>query len=327
MTSPMPLPRCRSEVWPVLHTPVMPEVVADVLAPPPDALVVDLTFGRGGHARRLLAGLGPAARYVAIDRDPEAVVAARELAAEDARVSAHHRRASELETLARELGIAGRVHAVLADLGVSSPQLEQGERGFSFLVDGPLDMRMDTTQAQTAARWINRTAERDIAAALREYGEERFARRIARAIVERRKRQPFADTTDLADVVARAHPAWERHRHPATRTFQAIRIAVNNELDEVRDALVGAARVLQPGGRLAFISFHSLEDRIVKRFIRDAARAPDPFAPQPTHAPIPRLRRLTGAVRPAAEEVELNPRARSAVLRAAERLAEPDGAA
>ncbi len=315
-------PHCRYRAAAMVeHAPVMCNEVRDVLAVAGSDVVVDLTFGRGGHARALLAELGPAGRYIAIDRDPEAVAVAADMALRDTRVIARHGRAGDLEQIARELGVWGRVSAVLADLGVSSPQIGEARRGFSFLVDGPLDMRMDPTRGASAAEWVNNTPEGDMAAAFREYGEERFARRIARAIAARRAERPFRSTVDLAEVVARAHPAWERHRHPATRVFQAIRIAVNDELEELRRALDAAVRALEPGGRLAVISFHSLEDRIVKRFIRDASRAPDPFAPS-QQSPLPRLERLTRALRPGEDEVAGNPRARSAVLRAARRMRE-----
>lgn len=299
------------------HRPVLLEEVMEALAVRAAGRYVDATYGRGGHAAAILARLGPAGRLLAIDRDPEAVADARGRLGGDPRVTVVHASFERLGELVDGLGWTGRVDGVLMDLGVSSPQLENPERGFSFLRDGPLDMRMDPAGGESAADWLNRAPEREIARVIAEYGEERFARRIARAIVRAR---PLRRTAELAKVVARAVPTREPGRHPATRTFQAIRIHVNRELEALRTALAQAVEALAPGGRLVVISFHSLEDRIVKRFLRAEAR-PAPPAPGLPPPREPRLRLVGGPVRPGAAEVATNPRARSAVLRAAERVA------
>ena len=299
------------------HRPVLLEEVMEALAVRAAGRYVDATYGRGGHAVAILARLDAGGRLLAIDRDPEAVADARERLGGDPRVTVVHASFERLGELVDGLGWTGRVDGVLMDLGVSSPQLENPERGFSFLRDGPLDMRMDPAGGESAADWLNRAPEREIARVIADYGEERFARRIARAIVRAR---PLRRTAELAEVVARAVPTREPGKHPATRTFQAIRIHVNRELEALRTALAQAVEALAPGGRLVVISFHSLEDRIVKRFLRAEARPapPAPGLPLPCE---PRLRLVGGPVRPGAAEVAANPRARSAVLRAAERVA------
>lgn len=286
-------------------------------------IYVDATFGRGGHSRAILAHLGLGGLLLAIDRDPEAVAAARLLAAEDARLRIEHARFSCLSELVCKHGLEGRVDGVLLDLGVSSPQLDTPERGFGFLRDGPLDMRMNS-QSDTpgVATWLASADEREIARVLYEYGEERYARRIARAIVRARSEVVIERTGQLAEIVAAAHPAWEKGRHPATRSFQALRILVNRELDEVTEVLQQVEPTLACGGRLAVISFHSLEDRIVKRFFKAGARGDQ----LPRGVPVtadklrPRWRLLNRGVRPSEQEVATNPRSRSAVLRAAEKL-------
>ena len=289
-----------------------------------DGWYVDATFGRGGHTRAILAALGPAGRVLALDRDPQAVEQGRKLMDEDSRLRVEHTPFSGLRAAFRVVAGEAAADGVLFDLGVSSPQLDDAERGFGFLRDGPLDMRMDPTRGESAAAWLNRAAEADIAAVLREYGEERQARRIAAAIGRRRAERPFSRTGELADLIASVLGRREPGKHPATRSFQAIRIFINNELGELREALGQALEVLRPGGRLAVISFHSLEDRIVKRFMRDQARGEE----LPRNLPVMgdartgRTLRLVGkAVRPGAQEVARNPRSRSAVLRVAERLA------
>ncbi len=289
-----------------------------------DGWYVDATFGRGGHTRAILAALGPAGRVLALDRDPEAVAQGRALMAEDKRLHVEHTPFSGLRVACQAFAGEGRPDGVLFDLGVSSPQLDTPERGFGFLRDGPLDMRMDPSRGESAATWLNRAAEADIVSVLREYGEERQARRIAAAIVRRRTEQPFARTGELADLIASVLGRREPGKHPATRSFQAIRIFINNELGELQEALGQALDVLRPGGRLVVISFHSLEDRIVKRFMRDQARGEE----LPRNLPvmgdtrIGQTMRLIGkAVRAGTQEVARNPRARSAVLRVAERLA------
>jgi len=269
-----------------------------------------------------LQRLGVEGRLIAIDRDPRAVMVARERSARDRRFTVYQGTFAMLEYFAEAAAVSGKVNGVLFDLGVSSPQLDAAERGFSFLREGPLDMRMDPTQGESAAEWLARAAEADIAYVLKSYGEERYAKRIARAIVQAREAAPIATTTQLAEIVAVANPAWERDKHPATRAFQAIRIHINRELEELQQGLPQALKVLAPGGRLAVISFHSLEDRIVKRFLRDEARGGDfpPGMPVPATAFKPTLRIIGKPVYPGDAEVAANPRARSAVLRVAEKL-------
>ena len=305
------------------HTPVLRDEVLAGLAIRPDGRYCDGTFGRGGHTAAILAALGPAGRVVAIDRDPEAVREGRRRFAEESRLTLVRGSFGPLEERVRAAGLAGELDGVLLDLGVSSPQLDEARRGFSFMQDGPLDMRMDNEAGQSAAQWLAKAGERDIATVLRELGEERFARRIARAIVAARADAPIERTGQLAAIVAAAVPTREPGKHPATRTFQAIRIHVNRELEELESALPQAVRLLAPGGRLCVISFHSLEDRIVKRFIRREEQGDPVYAglpDVPAHA-RPRLRRVGARVVPDETEVAANPRARSAVLRVAERLA------
>jgi 16S rRNA (cytosine1402-N4)-methyltransferase len=305
-----------------VHHPVMLEEVVAALRIDADGVYVDATFGRGGHSAAILQRLGVGGRLIAIDKDPWAVEVARERSARDRRFSIFQGSFAMLEYFAEAEAVLGKVNGVLLDLGVSSPQLDSAERGFSFLREGPLDMRMDTLHGESAAEWLDRAAEVDIARVLKMYGEERYAKRIARAIVKARQSAPIKTTTQLAEIVAAANPAWERDKHPATRSFQAIRIHINRELEDLQLGLPQALRVLAPGGRLAVISFHSLEDRIVKRFMRDAARGDDlpPDLPVPASELKPTLRRVGKPVYPAESEVDANPRARSAVLRVAEKL-------
>jgi 16S rRNA (cytosine1402-N4)-methyltransferase len=260
---------------------------------------------------------------IGIDKDPQAIVHGREQLGGDARFTIVQQSFAMIAQVAQHAGVAGRVDGVLLDLGVSSPQLDQAERGFSFLQDGPLDMRMDPNSGMSAAQWLAVATDKEIADVLKRYGDERHARRIARAIVAARQVEPILTTGRLAEIVSAANPAWEKGKHPATRSFQAIRIFINRELDDLQQFLGQVLEVLRPGGRLAVISFHSLEDRIVKRFMRDQAKG-DRF---PAGVPVtqaqlqPRLKLLGKAIRPGADETESNPRARSAVLRVAERLA------
>ncbi len=301
-----------------MHTPVLLQEAIEHLVTDRDGRYVDATLGRGGHAGALLARLGTAARLLAIDRDPEAIAAGAERFGTDPRVCIEHARFDRLAELLVRHGMGDGVDGVLMDLGVSSPQLDDPARGFSFLRDGPLDMRMDCSQGPSAADWIARASQDEVERVLREYGEERFARRMAAAIVRERRVEPITTTARLAGIVAEANPAWERDKHPATRAFQAIRIVVNAELDSLAATLRQACEALRPGGRLVVISFHSLEDRIVKRFIRDNARvAGVPGLPASMQ---PRLRAIGRAIRADDEEVAKNPRARSAVMRVAERL-------
>jgi 16S rRNA (cytosine1402-N4)-methyltransferase len=300
----------------------MLEASVAALAVKPAGVYLDATFGRGGHSRLILQRLGPQGRLIAVDKDPQAIAYAQENFAGDARFTIVHGSFAGLAQIAAAAELSGRVDGVLLDLGVSSPQLDQAERGFSFLQDGPLDMRMDPTQGQSAAAWLAEVGVRALARVLREYGEERHATRIAKAIVQAGQRAPIRTTRELAEIVAQANPSWEKGKHPATRSFQAIRIHINQELEALKQALMQVLEVLAPGGRLAVISFHSLEDRMVKRFMREQTRG-DPF---PAGVPVTRdqLRpamRLVGKPRyPDARELAENPRARSAVLRVAERL-------
>ncbi len=294
------------------HTTVLLNEAVEALVTKPDATYVDATFGRGGHSRLLLQRLGPGARLIAFDRDPEAVEAARAIT--DPRFSIRHEPFHAIAELP-PASVAG----VLMDIGVSSPQIDNPVRGFSFRNDGPLDMRMDTTRGESAAQWLASASVERMAEVIREYGEERFAVPIAKAIDARRQeRGPLATTGELADLVARAVKTREPGQDPATRTFQALRILVNAELEELQEALEASLDILQPLGRLVVISFHSLEDRIVKQFIakhsRDEVDRRAPFAP-----PKPMKLRALGRVKPGAAEVEANPRSRSAVMRIAER--------
>lgn len=302
------------------HAPVLLDEALDALALRPDGFYVDATFGRGGHTRAILARLGEQGKLLAIDRDPQAVVAAKALLGADPRASVVR---APFSRLADAISDAGRpADGILLDLGVSSPQLDDAGRGFSFLRDGPLDMRMDPGSAESAAAWLARASEREIATVISRLGEERFARRIAHAIVVARTEAPIATTGRLASVISQAVPTREPGKHPATRTFQALRIHVNRELEELEQVLPQAVDSLAPGGRLVVISFHSLEDRMVKRFMRRASQDDPAWAGLPVVPAHARARlRLAGrAVFPNEDEVRRNPRARSAVLRAAERI-------
>lgn len=304
------------------HRPVLLKEAVERLLVRPEGVYVDGTFGRGGHSREILARLGPAGHLIAIDRDPEAVAAARTQLGSDGRFAVHRGAFSMLERIAQQAGVAGQANGVLLDLGVSSAQLDDPQRGFSFLHDGPLDMRMDPDAGESVADWLARAEEKEIADVIYKFGEERFAKRIARAIVAARTVALIETTRQLAGLVSAAVPARERHKHPATRTFQALRIFINRELEELVSGLDQCLRVLAPGGRLVIISFHSLEDRIVKRFIRDHSREapPDPRVPWLQSKPNIQLRAVGKAVHPDKAEIAVNPRSRSAVLRAAERL-------
>ena len=301
----------------LMHIPVMRDGVLSGLALRPDGRYLDGTFGRGGHARAILERLGADGRLLLMDRDPEAIAHARREFGGDPRVAIRHANFSAMGEWDRARGLDG----VLLDLGVSSPQLDDAARGFSFQSDAPLDMRMDPTTGESAADFLARAGEREIADVLFRYGEERMSRRIARAIVARRVETPLRTTRELAELAERALGRRERNKHPATRTFQALRLQVNDELGSLERALPAIVSVLKPGGRLAVISFHSLEDRIVKQFIRGL----QPVSmrrglPPPTVAPAP-LRAIGRAQTAGGEEVARNPRARSAVLRIAEKVA------
>jgi 16S rRNA (cytosine1402-N4)-methyltransferase len=306
-----------------LHQPVLLEEVLQALAVKPGGIYVDGTYGRGGHAAAVMQRLGPSGRLLAFDRDPAAVEDARARFAGELRFEIVRGPFSLLEREIDRHGWRGKVDGILLDLGVSSPQLDDASRGFSFSRPGPLDMRMDPEAGESAAEWLAHADEAEIARVLREYGEERFARRVARAICRAREEAPVTDTARLADIVAGAVPTREPGKHPATRTFQAIRIRVNTELEELDHALQQAVDVLAPGGRLCVISFHSLEDRRAKRFLRDASRVDPALARLPVvpAGAQPRMRLIGGAVRAGEDELRANPRARSATLRVAERLA------
>lgn len=308
-----------------LHTTVLLDEAVNGLKIQNDGIYIDGTFGRGGHSRLILSRLGESGRLIAIDRDPRAIEAAA--AINDPRFSIIHGPFSKLADYVNELGLEQKIKGVLLDLGVSSPQLDDAERGFSFMRDGPLDMRMDPTRGQSAAEWLLKAEANDIAWVLKNFGEERFAKRIARAIVERNQTLPMTHTRELAELIATAIPLRDKHKHPATRSFQAIRIYINSELEEIERALDGALEILAVGGRLSVISFHSLEDRIVKRFIRQHSKGPQ----LPAGLPLTEEQRWQyggrklkehGKMTPAEAEVALNPRARSSVLRIAERTAE-----
>ena len=301
------------------HDTVMRDEAVDALVTDASGTYVDGTFGRGGHSRAILARLSDEGRLIGFDRDAEAAASAESLAGEDDRFSFIKAAFSGWGEALAARGVTRPVHGVMFDLGVSSPQLDQAERGFSFRFDGPLDMRMDQTQGPSAADWLAVAEEEEIRDVLFRLGEERFARRIAAAIVERRREQAFTRTQQLVDCVVAAIPKRDPNKHPATRTFQAIRLYINQELDEITQALEQALAHLRPGGRLVVISFHSLEDRIVKRFIRDHSTAGKDFFGNPT-GPVA-LKRIGKAVRASQEEIRQNPRARSAIMRVAERAA------
>ncbi|WP_043526789.1 16S rRNA (cytosine(1402)-N(4))-methyltransferase RsmH [Litchfieldella xinjiangensis] len=312
----------QSPASPYRHASVLLEGAVDALIHDPAGAYLDGTFGRGGHSRAILERLAPEGRLLAIDRDPQALDEARNI--DDARFTIEQGEFAHLRALAAQHGLDGRLSGILLDIGVSSPQLDDPDRGFSFLRDGPLDMRMDPTQGESAAKWLSHASVDEMARIFKSYGEERFAKRIARAIAERRQTQPFERTQDLAEVIKAAHPAWEKGKHPATRVFQAMRIHLNGELEQLDAALYAALDALSPGGHLVVISFHSLEDRRVKRFIRDQARGDTHL---PRGMPIRedqlnrRLEPVGKAQRPGADEVEANPRSRSAVMRVARKLA------
>jgi len=304
------------------HITVLLNEAVDALIQDPDGLYVDCTFGRGGHSRLILERLGQDGRLIGIDKDPRAIATANELAKEDSRFSICHGSFADIEQWVAQQGEGRPIAGVLMDLGVSSPQLDEAERGFSFMQDGPLDMRMNTEAGMTAAQWVATAKEEDMANVFYEFGEERYSRRIAKAIVNRREVEPFERTLDLATVIKEAHPKWEKNKHPATRCFQAIRIFINNELGDLMDTLETGAKILAKHGRLVVISFHSLEDRMVKRFIRDKEKGPQ----LPPDIPImesdfpKELKHVGKAIKPSKEEIERNVRSRSAVMRVAEKL-------
>lgn len=299
------------------HITVMLNEAVQALVIRPDGVYVDGTFGRGGHSKLILSQLGEGGRLWVFDKDPRAIAAAQELAKKDVRVQVVH---DSFKTMSAHLAKSS-VDGVLLDLGVSSPQIDEAERGFSFRQDGPLDMRMDDSRGQTAAQWLATVEEAELVRVIREYGEERFAKPIAKAIVARRTQKPFVTTLDLAGVIAGQVKTFEKGQHPATRTFQAIRIAVNDELGDLSETLTAILGLLKPKGRMAVISFHSLEDRPVKQFIAQHSRHQADWARLPlTDAQLPKLA-LTdlGRQKPSEDEILHNPRSRSAILRVAEK--------
>ena len=304
------------------HVPVLLGPVLDGLNLKPDGCYVDGTFGRGGHSREILRQLGENGRLIAIDRDPQAIAAAPEVLAADPRFELIRGDFAQLETFIGERGLVGRVDGLLFDLGVSSPQLDEADRGFSFLRDGPLDMRMDPDSGMPASEWLANVKEQELKLVLKKYGEEKYAHRIARAIVTARDEAPISRTAQLARIVEEARPARGEKIHPATKTFQAIRIAINEELQQLETVLHQALDALKRGGRLCVVSFHSLEDRIVKRFMRDASRESEQYRGMPD-VPAeyrPKLKIVGKAITATSEEIAANPRARSARLRIAERI-------
>ena len=304
------------------HYPVMLSEVLLGLNIRPDGIYVDATFGRGGHSRAMLSALGPHGQLYALDQDLTAVEYAK-AHIDDPRFKIAHANFADLKSSMEAFDIYGKISGILMDLGVSSPQLDDALRGFSFMRKGPLDMRMNTTFGMTAADYVNQTSAEDMAKVFFEYGEEKFSKRIASAIVSSRAIKPFETTQDLVDVIISAQPRRDPNKHPATRVFQALRIEINQELEVLKHALKDAEDALEKNGRLAVISFHSLEDRIVKRFLEKSEKGPD----LPAHLPIPphlqyqsKLKRMGRAIKPSERELAENPRSRSAILRIGEKI-------
>lgn len=305
------------------HKPVLLTESIHALAIKPEGIYIDGTYGRGGHSKAILSRLSPKGRLIAIDKDAQAIEHAQRLAAQDSRFEIVHGSYANIDEHAKALKIHGLVDGLLLDCGVSSPQLEQAERGFSFIHDGPLDMRMDRARGIDAQTWINETNPEEMADVFKRYGEERYAKRIANAIVSARATQTLTSTVQLAEIIKKAHPRWEKHKHPATRVFQAIRIEINDELHDLKEFLAKCQDVLTVGGRLAIISFHSLEDRLVKQFMKHAASGPVlpkeiPLMVDSTEITLKRISRK--GIKPCEQEINDNVRARSAVLRVGEKL-------
>ena len=305
-----------------LHESVLKSEVIEALSIKPDGIYIDATFGRGGHSKSILNCLDTRGRLVALDKDPEAIASAVELQETDTRLLVVHTNFGRVSMIPETANLLNSIDGILFDLGVSSPQLDDPSRGFSFLRDGPLDMRMNPEEGISAKEWLNSAAETEIANTLYEYGEERFSRRIARQIITARESRSISTTCELAEIVKEAIPTWKKDKDPATQTFQAIRILVNRELEELKIALDGALKLLKLGGRLVVISFHSLEDRIVKQFIADQATG-DNF---PRHLPItssklnPQLKKIVNSQKANVEEIRHNPRARSAIMRVFQKI-------
>lgn len=306
------------------HITVLLNEAVEALVQDASGFYVDGTFGRGGHSALVLDQLAEDGQLMGIDKDPTAIAHAHERFADEDRFSIAHGSFAQLQEFVTERGLQGKVDGILLDLGVSSPQLDDASRGFSFLNDGPLDMRMDTSSGESAADWIARAEEKEIADVIYTYGEERFSRRMAKAIVAKREEEPITTTAQLSKIIAEANPAWEKGKNPATRAFQGIRIHINRELEDLESCLDQALEMLKVGGRLVVISFHSLEDRIVKRFIRQHVKGDEHI---PRGIPVTndmlkiRFKNVGKAVKASASETEENVRARSAVMRVAEKVA------
>lgn len=305
------------------HITVLLHEAVDGLNLKPNGIYIDGTFGRGGHSRLILSKLGSQGRLIATDRDPRAILEANTIT--DPRFEIHHTAFSAIPNLCEKLGLIGKIDGILLDLGVSSPQLDEAERGFSFMKDGPLDMRMDTSKGLSAAEWLAKVSVDDLAWVLKEFGEERFAKKIAQAIVSYNKTsaEKISRTLELARIIADSVPFKDKHKHPATRSFQAIRIYINSELDELEKALNASLSVLASEGRLSIISFHSLEDRMVKQFIKKNSKGKEvprglPILESELNKDIP-LKAVGKAIMPSEAEIAANPRSRSAVLRMAEK--------
>lgn len=306
------------------HKSVLLDEAVEHLVHDEDGMYMDGTFGRGGHSGLILKHLSPAGKLQAFDKDPLAIAQAQVMSAQDPRLSIAQTSFANMDKVAQQNDCFGQVQGILLDLGVSSPQIDDASRGFSFQHDGPLDMRMNPDEGESAAQWLARASAEEIADVLYHYGEERFSRRMARAVVEYRKEQPITTTKQLANIIALANPKWEKGKNPATRAFQGIRIHINQELKDLEVGLDAALETLAPGGRLVVISFHSLEDRIVKRFMREHAKG-DSHIPRGLPVTQDQLKRrltlLTKAKKPTSIEVDINPRSRSAVMRVAEKIA------
>ena len=305
------------------HETVLMQEAVDALSIREDGCYVDATFGRGGHSSLILEHLGEKGRLIVFDKDPEAIEVAIQMRERDERLLIAHAPFGDIEEQLAALGVDGGIDGILFDLGVSSPQLDNAERGFSFLRDGPLDMRMNPETGQSAEQWINNAEEREIADVLYQYGEERHSRRMARRVILEREKKPITTTGELAEIIKEANPAWERDKHPATRAFQGIRIFINDELGELERGLEQSLSVLKVGGRLVVISFHSLEDRMVKKFIALQTKG-DNYPrglPIPQEMLNPKLRSIGKRIKASAFEVDRNTRSRSAVMRVAEKIA------